>query len=74
MRPRELAGQHWNTRLVRISSDYEIKTLKDQSALRNYVTMPTTSIYQRVKSVTNMKYSEVVELHQIGIMDEDDLR
>ena len=36
--------------------------------------MPTTSIYQRVKSVTNMKYSEVVELHQIGITDKDDLR
>ena len=36
--------------------------------------MPTTSIDQRVKRVTNMTSSEVVELQQIGITDEDDLR
>ena len=37
--------------------------------------MPTTSIDQHVKRVTNMTSSEVVELQQqIGITDEDDLR
>ena len=36
--------------------------------------MPNTSIDQRVKRVANMISSKVVELQQIGITDEDDLR
>ena len=36
--------------------------------------MPTKSIDQHVKRVTNMTSSEVVELQQIGITDKDDLR
>ena len=36
--------------------------------------MPTTSIDQHFKRVTTIKSNEVVELQQIGITDEDDLR